>query len=290
MVRSMTGFGRSTAELPNKKVSVEIKSLNSKQFDLNSKVPSIYRDKEMEIRNVLLQTVERGKVDFSIYVEDINNNISSQINQGAVENYYDQIRDLAKTIGLQIPENIISVILRLPETIKTDSSKIDEAEWQLLFEVIDKALQQFTAFRIQEGQMLQNLFEQKIQSIAALLKEVECFEPERTERIKTKLVESLEKIDVATYDQNRFEQELIYYIERFDINEEKNRLSNHLSYFIETMSEDKAQGRKLGFIAQEIGREINTMGSKSNHVEIQKIVVRMKDELEQIKEQLSNVL
>ncbi|MDR1720552.1 MAG: YicC family protein [Dysgonamonadaceae bacterium] len=290
MVRSMTGFGRSTAELPNKKVSVEIKSLNSKQFDLNSKVPSIYRDKEMEIRNVLLQTVERGKVDFSIYVEDINNNISSQINQGAVENYYDQIRDLAKTIGLQIPENIISVILRLPETIKTESSKIDEAEWQLLFEVIDKALQQFTAFRIQEGQMLQNLFEQKIQSIAALLKEVECFEPERTERIKTKLVESLEKIDVATYDQNRFEQELIYYIERFDINEEKNRLSNHLSYFIETMSEDKAQGRKLGFIAQEIGREINTMGSKSNHVEIQKIVVRMKDELEQIKEQLSNVL
>jgi uncharacterized protein (TIGR00255 family) len=286
----MTGFGRSTAELPNKKVSVEIKSLNSKQFDLNSKVPSIYRDKEMEIRNVLLQTVERGKVDFSIYVEDINNNISSQINQGAVENYYDQIRDLAKTIGLQIPENIISVILRLPETIKTESSKIDEAEWQLLFEVIDKALQQFTAFRIQEGQMLQNLFEQKIQSIAALLKEVECFEPERTERIKTKLVESLEKIDVATYDQNRFEQELIYYIERFDINEEKNRLSNHLSYFIETMSEDKAQGRKLGFIAQEIGREINTMGSKSNHVEIQKIVVRMKDELEQIKEQLSNVL
>lgn len=290
MIQSMTGFGKSTTELSNKKISVEIKSLNSKQLDLNTRIPSIYREKEMQIRNTLMQAIERGKVDFLIFIENIDKNISSQINQGAVENYYDQIKSIAENLNLSLPSDPFSVILRLPETIKTEFSEVDDSEWKSVYKTIEEALKQFTDFRIQEGEMLEKLFIQKIGNIGNLLKEIEIYEPERVEKVRNKMQEGLSKIDIGSYDQNRFEQEMIFYIERLDINEEKNRLANHLKYFGETLNNEKSQGRKLGFIVQEIGREVNTMGSKSNHAEMQKLVVQMKDELEQIKEQILNVL
>lgn len=290
MIQSMTGFGKSATELSNKKISVEIKSLNSKQFDLNTRIPSIYREKEMQIRNTLMQAVERGKVDFLIFIENVDKNISSQINKGAVENYYDQIKSIAEDLNLSLPSDPFSVILRLPETIKTEFSEVDDSEWKSVYKTIEEALKQFTDFRIQEGEMLEKLFIQKIGNIVNLLKEIEIYEPERVEKVRNKMQEALSKIDIGSYDQNRFEQEMIFYIERLDINEEKNRLANHLKYFRETLNNEKSQGRKLGFIVQEIGREINTMGSKSNHAEMQKLVVQMKDELEQIKEQILNVL
>lgn len=286
----MTGFGKASIELPNRKISVEIKSLNSKQFDLNTRIPSIYREKEMEFRTTLQQNIERGKVDFSIFIENLGKSISTQINQQTVENYYNQIKEVSDKVGIEVPSDWFSVLLRLPETIKTELSELDESEWKALNEVIQLALNEFFKFRQQEGNMLQKLFENKIGNIARLLKEIETFESERIEKIKTKMQEALQKIDGASYDTNRFEQELIYYIERLDINEEKNRLDNHLKYFVDTMINEKSQGRKLGFIVQEIGREINTMGSKSNHAEMQKLVVQMKDELEQVKEQILNVL
>ncbi len=290
MVQSMTGFGKSTSELPNKKICVEIKSLNSKQFDLNTRIPSIYREKEMEIRNNLLQNIERGKVDFSIYIENIGKNISSQINQNALENYYNQIKESAENLGIPIPSDWYTVLLRMPEVMKTEMTELDENEWEVAKKTIQDALAQFLSFRNQEGLVLQKLFEGKIANISLLLNEVEKYESERIEKIKTKIIDSLQKLDIQNYDSNRFEQELIYYIEKLDVNEEKLRLNNHLKYFIDTMINEKSQGRKLGFITQEIGREINTLGSKSNHAEMQKIVVQMKDELEQIKEQVLNVL
>jgi uncharacterized protein (TIGR00255 family) len=290
MIQSMTGFGKSTTELSNKKISVEIKSLNGKQFDLNTRIPSIYREKEMQIRNTLMQAVERGKVDLLIYIENIDKNISSQINQGAVENYYEQIKSIAENLHLSFPADPFSIILRLPETIKTEFSEVDDSEWASVHKTIEEALKQFSDFRIQEGKMLEKLFVQKIENIGNLLKEIETYESERLEKVRNKMQEALSKIDSGSYDLNRFEQEMIFYIERLDVNEEKNRLENHLKYFRETMNNEKSQGRKLGFIVQEIGREINTMGSKSNHAEMQKLVVQMKDELEQIKEQVLNIL
>jgi len=290
MIQSMTGFGKSTAELPNKKISVEIKSLNSKQLDLNTRLPNVYRDKEMQVRNILMQAIERGKVDFLIYIETVEKNISSQINQGAFENYYAQIKSVAKNLIIPIPDDLFSVILRLPETIKTEFPEANDSEWEVINNTIGEALKQFADFRMQEGAMLEKLFIQKIENIKNLLTEIEKYETERIDKIRMKMQEALTKIDSGSYDQNRFEQELIFYIERLDINEEKNRLDNHLKYFIETINSEKSQGRKLGFIVQEIGREINTMGSKSNHAEMQKLVVQMKDELEQIKEQILNVL
>ena len=290
MIQSMTGFGKSTAELPNKKISVEIKSLNSKQLDLNTRLPNVYRDKEMQVRNALMQAIERGKVDLLIYIETVEKNISSQINPGAFENYYAQIKSVAENLNVSIPTDLFSVILRLPETIRTEFPEANDSEWEIINKTIEEALKQFTDFRIQEGTMLEKLFIQKIENIKNLLTEIEKYETERIDKIRMRMQDALTKIDSGSYDQNRFEQELIFYIERLDINEEKNRLDNHLKYFIETMNSEKSQGRKLGFIVQEIGREINTMGSKSNHAEMQKLVVQMKDELEQIKEQILNVL
>ena len=290
MIQSMTGFGKSTAELSNKKISVEIKSLNSKQLDLSTRLPNVYKDKEMLVRNALMQAIERGKVDFLIYIETIEKVVSSQINQGAFENYYAQIKSVADSLNVPIPADLFSVILKLPETIKTEFPEANDNEWEIINKTIEEALKEFTGFRTQEGAMLEKLFIQKIENIKNLSKEIEKYETERIEKVRTKMQEALEKIDSGSYDQNRFEQELIFYIERLDINEEKNRLDNHLKYFIETMNGEKSQGRKLGFIVQEIGREINTMGSKSNHAEMQKLVVQMKDELEQIKEQVLNVL
>lgn len=290
MIQSMTGFGKATTELPNKKISIEIKSLNSKQLDLNTRIPSIYREKEIEIRNILSQKIVRGKVDFCIYIEHIDKNISSKINQGAVESYSEQIKEIAGKLNLNVPEDWFSIILKLPETIKTEISELNDQEWEVVKSTIQEALSNFIAFRTQEGCMLENVLKGNINAIAELLKEVEKYDSERVERIKTKIYDAIKKFELTAHDENRFEQELIYYIEKLDVNEEKTRLTNHLKYFVETLESEQNQGKKLGFIAQEIGREVNTLGSKSNHAEMQKIVVQMKDELEQIKEQILNVL
>ncbi|MEG0647848.1 MAG: YicC/YloC family endoribonuclease [Bacteroides sp.] len=290
MIQSMTGFGKVTAELPSKKVTVEIKALNSKQLDLSTRIPSIYKDKEMQVRSRLLQTLERGKVEFNIYIEYIGKDSPTQINLAAVENYYNQINDIASTLNIAVPSDWFSTLLRMPDVIKSETMEVDESEWEVVEKAVEDAVQHLCDFRIQEGAMLQKLFEQKIANIAALLSEVETYESERIEKIKTRITENLQKIADFDYDKNRFEQEMIYYIEKLDVNEEKNRLNNHLKYFISTMKSGHGQGKKLGFIAQEMGREINTLGSKSNHAEMQQVVVRMKDELEQIKEQVLNVL
>lgn len=292
MIQSMTGFGKVIAELPTKKVTVEIKALNSKQLDLSTRIPSLYKDKEMAIRSRLLQTLERGKVDFSIFIEYIGKGTSAQINQEAVIGYYNQIKELSWKLGFETPTDWVSMqsLLRMPDVITTEAIEAEEEEWEIVRQTIDAAINQLCEFRIQEGAMLQNLFTQKINNIAQLLREVEPYEKERIEKIKGRILDNLKKFVSVDYDHNRFEQEMIYYIEKLDINEEKNRLDNHLKYFLETMDSGHGQGKKLGFIAQEMGREINTLGSKSNHAEMQKIVVRMKDELEQIKEQVLNVL
>jgi uncharacterized protein (TIGR00255 family) len=290
MIQSMTGFGKAITELSNKKISVEIKSLNSKQLDLTAKISSIYREKEIEIRNILSQTIERGKIDFFITIEQADATNSSKINPVIIENYYEQIKEISNKLNIERPSDCLSVILRLPDAIKTETIELDENEWVTVKNTISEALKAFVAFRVQEGKMLEKVFKNKIEAILTLLQEIEIYDAERIEKIKTRMIETLKKTEIASYDENRFEQELIYYIERLDVSEEKTRLGNHLNYFLETMETEKSQGRKLGFITQEIGREINTLGSKSNHAEMQKIVVQMKDELEQVKEQILNVL
>lgn len=286
----MTGFGKVTAELPSKKVTVEIKALNSKQLDLSTRIPSLYKDKEMEIRSLLLQSLERGKVEFNIYIEYIGKNTPTQINTEAVESYYLQIKEMADKLNVALPADWFQTLLRLPDAIKSDVGETDESEWEVVLGATKEAIHHLTEFRTQEGAMLQKLFEQKIANIAALLEKVADYEGERIEKVKARITDNLAKIAGIDYDKNRLEQEMIYYIEKLDVNEEKNRLDNHLKYFLSTMDNGHGQGKKLGFIAQEIGREINTLGSKSNHAEMQKIVVQMKDELEQIKEQVLNIL
>lgn len=286
----MTGFGKVTAELPSKKVTVEIKALNSKQLDLSTRIPSVYKEKEMEIRTLLHQSLERGKIEFGIYIEYLGKDTPTQINLNAFENYYQQIKEIATNLQIDIPSDWFQTVLRLPEVIKNEVAELDEAEWDTIYSTVKQAISQLKDFRRQEGEMLFRLFETKIASIRSLLIEVNKYEGERIEKIKARIMDNLEKVAEKDYDKNRFEQEMIYYIEKLDINEEKARLENHLNYFLDTIKQGNGQGKKLGFIAQEIGREINTLGSKSNHAEMQKIVVQMKDELEQIKEQILNVL
>ena len=290
MIQSMTGFGKATTELEKRKVTVEIKSLNSKQLDLSVRLPNLYKEHEMEIRNKLSRQLERGKVDFLIYIENIGSETATQINQNVLEGYYNQIKESSRKLGIDTPSDWFQILLRIPDVLKYESQEADENEWTAVMKVIEEAIKQLAAFRKQEGAMLENLFKEKISNISTLLTDIEPFEAERVDKIKTRINEALQKIEDFDYDKNRFEQEMIYYIEKLDINEEKSRLANHLSYFLETMKSGSGQGKKLGFIAQEIGREINTMGSKSNHAEMQQIVVKMKDELEQIKEQVLNVL
>ncbi|WP_455497462.1 YicC/YloC family endoribonuclease [Coprobacter sp.] len=290
MIHSMTGFGKAVAELPNRKITVEIKSLNSKQLDLSTRIPAIYREKEMEIRSEIAKRLERGKVDFSIFIENIGRNSGTQLNMPVIESYYNQIKEASSSLQIALPSDWFQTLLRLPEAMKTDTAELEDNESEILMQTIDKAISQLEEFRTQEGKMLQKLFTQKINNIASLLQEVIPYEQERVEKIKIRIQEALGKIENFDYDKNRFEQEMIFYIEKLDINEEKHRLDNHLKYFIETMASGKGQGKKLGFISQEMGREINTLGSKANHAELQKIVVRMKDELEQIKEQVLNVM
>lgn len=291
MIYSMTGFGKAIVELPYRKITVEIKSLNSKQLDLSTRIPQIYKELEMDIRSEIARQLERGKVDFSIQIENKNNADSNAgFNVDIIKSYYTQLQGLTQSLQIPEPADWLQTLLRLPDALKSDVVEVSEEESQAVKKAVDEAIAHLIEFRAQEGLMLQKLFTEKIGNIARLLAEVEPYEKERTEKIKARIIEALKKIENFDYDKNRMEQEMIFYIEKLDINEEKNRLDNHLRYFIETMEGRYGQGKKLGFISQEIGREVNTMGSKANHAELQKIVVRMKDELEQIKEQILNVM
>lgn len=290
MIQSMTGYGKAVCEIAGKKITVEIKSLNSKQLDLSSRIPNAYKDKEMEIRNEILRRVERGKVDFSLYYESASKENVAQLNFSVVESFMAQFKETADKLGIAPPSDPWSLFLRLPDALKAEAQEVDDDTWVVVRQTIDQAIDQLVEFRTQEGQMLESVFNAKLDNIANLLKEVEVYEPERIERIKGRILEGLEKIKAIDYDKNRFEQEMIFYLEKLDINEEKSRLINHIHYFRETMNDIHGQGKKLGFICQELGREINTTGSKSNHPEMQKLVVCMKDELEQMKEQVLNVL
>ena len=292
MIQSMTGYGKATAELSDKKINVEIKSLNSKAMDLSTRIAPLYREKEIEIRNEIAKALERGKVDFSLWIDKKDAcELITPINQDVVVAYYERIRTISETTGIPAPEDWFSTLLRMPDVMtKNDIQELSEEEWKAVHATVLQAIQNLVDFRIQEGAALEKKFREKISNIAKLLTSVDPYEKERVEKIKERITDALEKTISVDYDKNRLEQELIYYIEKLDINEEKQRLSNHLKYFINTMEDGSGQGKKLGFIAQEMGREINTLGSKSNHAEMQKIVVQMKDELEQIKDQVLNVM
>ena len=299
MIQSMTGFGKATAEIANKKVTVEIKSLNSKQLDLMSKVCPQYREREMEFRQMVQRELQRGKVDMLVTVELQASEQTPKINAEVVKSYKQQIDALYKDLNLAQPglagdssALMLQLLLRMPETISVQAPVVEQEELNEVTVVVKQALENIVAFRKQEGESLYRVFTEKIANIRALLASVEPYEKDRTEKIRQNLLDRLEKLPVD-YDKNRLEQEMIYYIEKLDINEEKHRLTNHLDYFLETMDSEMdagGHGKKLGFIAQEMGREINTLGSKSNQAEMQRIVVKMKDELEQIKEQVLNVL
>ena len=288
----MTGYGKATAVFGEKKINVEIKSLNSKALDLSTRIAPLYREKEMEIRAMISSALERGKVDFSLWIEKDDSQTAAPINQTILLNYYNQIKAISEENNIPLPADWFSTLLRMPDVLtKVEMIELSEDEWIAVRTAVEQAIHQLVEFRKQEGMALQKKFEEKISNIGELLKSIEPYEKNRTEKIRQRLVDSLSQIPDVEYDKNRLEQEMIYYIEKLDINEEKQRLANHLKYFIETMNENKqGQGKKLGFIAQEMGREINTTGSKSNQAEMQNIVVKMKDELEQIKEQVLNVM
>lgn len=287
----MTGYGKFVVTFNGKKIHVEIKSLNSKALDLSTRIAPIYREKEMEIRRMLSETLIRGKVDFAIWVEKDADSDATTINSALLENYYNQIKDISAKTGMPEPQDWFATLMRMPDVLtKTETEELTDEEWTAAREGIDRALNEIVEFRRQEGAALYNKFSEKIDNIAALLASIEPYEQSRVEKIRARITENLKNIPEIEYDKNRLEQELIYYIEKLDISEEKQRLTNHLEYFRKTMDGEPGQGKKLGFIAQEMGREINTTGSKSNQAEMQNIVVKMKDELEQIKEQVLNAL
>ncbi len=292
MIQSMTGFGKATAEWSDKKINVEIKSLNSKALDLSTRIAPIYREKEMEVRNEIARRLERGKVDFSLWIEKKDaEQLATPINQELVVAYYNRIKEISLVAGIPEPEDWFATLLRMPDVMtKVEVQELSEEEWAVARTAVQEAISQLVEFRKQEGVALAKKFQEKVDNIAALLESVAPYEQERVGKVKERIIDALEKTLSVDYDKNRLEQELIYYIEKLDINEEKQRLGNHLKYFMDTLESGSGQGKKLGFIAQEMGREINTLGSKSNHAEMQKIVVQMKDELEQIKEQVLNVM
>lgn len=293
MIQSMTGYGKATATFGDKKINVEIKSLNSKALDLSTRIAPLYREKEMEIRNMISKTLERGKVDFSLWIEKEASGTAAQINIALAQCYNQQLQNLSQALGWNNYPNeySMSALLRMPDIMSKDETlELTEEEWEIVHNVITEAIEHLVEFRIQEGTALEKKFKEKIDNIERLLKSIEPYETERVAKIRERITDALGKTISVDYDKNRLEQELIYYIEKLDINEEKQRLANHLKYFRETMAAGHGQGKKLGFIAQEMGREINTTGSKSNHAEMQNIVVQMKDELEQIKEQVLNVM
>lgn len=291
MIQSMTGYGKVVVAYKDKKINVEIKSLNSKQLDLQTRIAPLYREKEMEIRQMIAKAVERGKVDFAIWIEKETGVDPTPVNAALVENYYCQLKAVAQKVGIPEPQDWLYTLTRMPDVLtRTEQEVLADDEWHAVQQGVEQAITALVDFRTQEGAALEKKFNEKIDNIEALLASIEPYEKSRVEKIRARIVDGLLQIPGVEYDKNRLEQELIYYIEKLDISEEKQRLTNHLKYFRETMREGHGQGKKLGFIAQEMGREINTTGSKSNLAEMQNIVVQMKDELEQIKEQVLNAL
>ena len=292
MILSMTGYGKASAVFQGKKIIAEVKSLNSKALDLSTRVAPIYREKEMEIRAMVTEALERGKVEFNLWIEQQEQANACPINGELVAAYYRQMLDISAKHHIPEPDDYWHTLVRMPDVLSRNEmqQELSEEEWKVAYDVVQSAIDQLVSFRRQEGEALQKKFEEKLDNIAALLASIEPYEKQRVEKIRQRITDGLAAIPDVQYDQNRLEQEMIYYIEKLDINEEKQRLANHLQYFRRTMEEGHGQGKKLGFIAQEMGREINTTGSKSNQEEMQNIVVKMKDELEQIKEQVLNVM
>lgn len=285
MIQSMTGYGKSVLQLPSKKISIEIKSLNSKNLDLNARMPSVYREKELEIRKLIASKLSRGKVDFSLYMETTGENTSSHINKPVVKSYMDQLKDVVDGNAMEL----LQMAVRMPDALMTERDDIDDEEWGQVKAEINIALKKINEYRQEEGNALEKDFKLRAENIDSLLDQVVTMDPERIESVRERLRKGVAEIKEKV-DDNRFEQELVYYIEKFDITEEKVRLHNHLEYFVKSLDSNDSNGKKLGFICQEIGREINTIGSKANYAPMQKLVVQMKDELEKIKEQLLNVL
>lgn len=287
----MTGYGKSTFTINNKKITVEIKSLNSKQLDINSRLPGFYKEKEMEIRALLGKVLLRGKIDFSMYAEISGTENVSVVNTDLVKAYYKQLQGIAAELDVDNPAELLSIVMRLPEVLKNEREELNDDEWQVVLQGINNAVEAIIAFRKQEGAALQTEIADRIKLIKNLLLQVDSFELQRIERIKERLRQNLKELaENDNIDENRFEQEMIFYLEKLDITEEKVRLAHHCDYFINTIETSESEGKKLGFITQEIGREINTLGSKANDSDIQKIVIQMKDELEKVKEQLLNIL
>jgi len=289
MTLSMTGYGKAQADIGKRKISIELRSLNSKQFDLSMRIPSLLKEKETEIRNEIQKRLERGKIDLLIQVETEQTDTPCSINRSLLETYYRDILETAGALGINPPSDPWPVLLKLPDVLKGEHPDMEAEEWTEIMELLNRAIDQLNDFRKQEGEMLKAFFQNKLQAIESLLGELETYESERVDKIKSRLEEGLKKVAVQDYDRNRFEQELIYYIEKLDVSEEKSRLINHCEYFKTTLNAG-SKGKKLGFIVQEMGREINTLCSKANHAEMQRLVVCMKDELEQMKEQVLNVL
>nr|WP_321221142.1 YicC/YloC family endoribonuclease [uncultured Psychroserpens sp.] len=285
MIQSMTGYGKSVIQLPTKKISIEIKSLNSKNLDLNTRMPSMYREKELAIRKLIASKLVRGKVDFSLYMEITGEETSTQLNKTVVKQYIKQLKEVVDGDDTEM----LKMAIRMPDALTTERDEIDEDEWNEISAVIDSSLEKIQQYRLDEGQTLEDDFVGRVQTISTLLDEVIAMDPNRIDGVRERLTKGIADIKEKV-DENRFEQELVYYIEKFDITEEKVRLKNHLEYFQKALKSDDSNGKKLGFISQEMGREINTIGSKSNYAPMQKLVVQMKDELEKIKEQLLNVL
>lgn len=285
MIQSMTGFGKHMVQLPSKKITIELKSLNSKSLDINARMPSAYREKELQLRKTIASSLIRGKIDFGLYVEMTGNETSSVVNEGVLRQYMEQLKSIADGEDIRLME----MALRLPDALKTDREDIDESEFKIIQDTLENALKEINDFRTEEGVVLEKDFIERISSIKNLLKNVAQMDPDRLATIRERLEKAVADLKTEV-DANRFEQELIYYLEKYDITEEKVRLDNHLDYFIETMKSADSNGKKLGFISQEIGREINTIGSKANFAPMQQLVVQMKDELEKVKEQMLNVL
>jgi len=290
MIKSMTGYGKAECELSQKKVTIEIKSLNSKQMDLNTRISLLFREKDLEIRRELSDKLVRGKVDFILYTESLGEDSATKINAGIVSSYYKQLEKISSDLNIPLHDNILQTILTLPEVVRNEREELDDQEWKSILIKIGEAIEALDRFRIQEGAILRQDLIVNINIITALLAEVDQYESERVTRIKEKIYDGLKDISIEQVNENRLEQEMIFYLEKMDVNEEKVRLLNHCNYFLETIDLAEPVGKKLGFIAQEIGREVNTLGSKANHLEMQKLVIRMKDALEKIKEQLLNVL
>ncbi len=286
MIQSMTGYGKAVAECSDKKITIEIRSLNSKSLDLNTRLPYLYKEKELEIRKILSEKLQRGKVDFSVNTEATADNKAQQINPEIIKSYINEFKVI-------VPEatdpELLAIVMRLPDVMAFTCKELDDDEWNIFVKLLNEAIENLNQFRLAEGKVLEQDFIQRIEKIKELLVQVEPFEKERIQTLKDRFTKNLEELS-SEYDQNRFEQELIYYLEKLDITEEKVRLKNHCEYFLENLNSKESEGKKLGFICQEIGREINTLGSKSNHSEMQKIVVQMKDELEKVKEQVLNIL